>query len=170
MKKGWIMAVAALLLLAAIPFAGTTALADATKIDGFDVKGDDLKDGVLKLKESAAVDDLYLLTVDSTQDWKAELESDKFVQFSEEMLVGSRLVPATVNNTKEASGLANESTYLTIRVESVPKAGKTSTEKLTFTVGEETTTYEIRLTAPAPKFELKCSALDGSTISFHSSA
>ena len=55
MKKGWIMAVAALLLLAAIPFAGTTALADATKIDGFDVKGDDLKDGVLKLKESAAV-------------------------------------------------------------------------------------------------------------------
>ena len=169
-KRVLILTVAVLILLAAIPFAAAAENKLGKKIEGFEVTAKELKNGVVTLREDSEAGDPYVLFIDSDKDWKATLENTKLVKFSDQMLVGSMRVPAEVKNEKEASGEANTPSYLTLEIAAVPAPGQTLTQKLTFTVGEETSEYEIRMTAPAPKFELKCTGLSGSKIVFDKSA
>ena len=112
----------------------------------FSVTHDQLSGTELTMDPEANENDFCTLKVKSNTAWTATLtnNSSGFIN-----LVATDTNSATIKSITKASGAANTTLNLRLKIKTVPAAGKTSTATLKFSVGTQSYTYTIKLTKPA---------------------
>lgn len=112
----------------------------------FNVVHDRLSGSILTMHPDAGENDYCTLSITSNTAWTASLTNNTsgFIN-----LVKADTSSATISSTTSASGAADTTLNLRLKIMAVPAAGTTSTATLAFTVGTQHYSYTIQLSKPA---------------------